>query len=196
MPENEAACSARPVVLHIDQKGIWLFKVSLGNSPGWSLVDYWLLMSMKGTYARCVLHMWWTGNWVQLLLTAEANFAGAFALVHISITSILGRMVTLLLSSAAVIVLSVANVGSCIMVIFSPSLLGSSALMPLTGFWLGYAVSAAFKLNDQYVLPHLPPLSHQEQRGRAALLCGAMVKPWILGIYFCRTLTPVTQNRT
>ncbi|NXB63307.1 NTCP protein, partial [Struthidea cinerea] len=57
--------------------------------------------------------------------------------------------VMLLLSSAAIIVLSVANMGSCIMVIFSPSLLGSSALMPLTGFLLGYAVSAAFKLDDR-----------------------------------------------
>ncbi|NXB32045.1 NTCP protein, partial [Eulacestoma nigropectus] len=57
-------------------------------------------------------------------------------------------MVMLLLSSAAIIVLSVANMGSCIMVIFSPSLLGSSALMPLTGFLLGYSVSAAFKLDD------------------------------------------------
>ncbi|NWY66602.1 NTCP protein, partial [Erithacus rubecula] len=58
-------------------------------------------------------------------------------------------MIMLLLSSAAIIVLSVANMGSCIMVVFSPSLLGTSALMPLTGFLLGYAVSAAFKLNDQ-----------------------------------------------
>ncbi|NXD89158.1 NTCP protein, partial [Chaetorhynchus papuensis] len=58
-------------------------------------------------------------------------------------------MVMLLLSSAAAIVLSVASMGSCIMVVFSPSLLGSSALMPLTGFLLGYAVSAAFKLDDR-----------------------------------------------
>ncbi|NXE31475.1 NTCP protein, partial [Ptilorrhoa leucosticta] len=58
-------------------------------------------------------------------------------------------MVMLLLSSAAIIVLSVANMGSCIMVVFSPSLLGSSALMPLTGFLLGYAISAAFKLDDR-----------------------------------------------
>ncbi|XP_030130297.4 hepatic sodium/bile acid cotransporter isoform X1 [Taeniopygia guttata] len=58
-------------------------------------------------------------------------------------------MVMLLLSSAAIIVLSVANMGSCIMVVFSPSLLGTSALMPLTGFLLGYAVSAAFKLDDR-----------------------------------------------
>ncbi|NXM38735.1 NTCP protein, partial [Gymnorhina tibicen] len=58
-------------------------------------------------------------------------------------------MVMLLVSSAAIIVLSVANMGSCIMVIFSPSLLGSSALMLLTGFLVGYAVSAAFKLDDR-----------------------------------------------
>ncbi|NXT35547.1 NTCP protein, partial [Pelecanoides urinatrix] len=58
-------------------------------------------------------------------------------------------MVVLLLSSAAIIVLSVANVGSSIMVVFSPSLLGSSALMPLIGFLLGYVLSAIFKLNDR-----------------------------------------------
>ncbi|KAM9653707.1 LOW QUALITY PROTEIN: hepatic sodium/bile acid cotransporter [Morphnus guianensis] len=58
-------------------------------------------------------------------------------------------MVVLLLSSAAIIVLSVANVGSGIMVIFSPSLLGSSALMPFVGFLLGYVLSAVFKLNDR-----------------------------------------------
>ncbi|NWH19361.1 NTCP protein, partial [Grus americana] len=58
-------------------------------------------------------------------------------------------MVVLLLSSAAIIVLSVANMGSGIMVVFSPSLLGSSALMPFIGFLLGYALSAVFKLNDR-----------------------------------------------
>ncbi|XP_010572572.1 PREDICTED: sodium/bile acid cotransporter [Haliaeetus leucocephalus] len=58
-------------------------------------------------------------------------------------------MVVLLLSSAAIIVLSVANVGSGIMIIFSPSLLGSSALMPFVGFLLGYVLSAVFKLNDR-----------------------------------------------
>ncbi|NXS40818.1 NTCP protein, partial [Balaeniceps rex] len=58
-------------------------------------------------------------------------------------------MVVLLLSSAAIIVLSVANVGSSIMVVFSPSLLGSSALMPFIGFLLGYVLSAIFKLNDR-----------------------------------------------
>ncbi|XP_051477797.1 hepatic sodium/bile acid cotransporter [Apus apus] len=58
-------------------------------------------------------------------------------------------MVVLLLSSAALIVLSVANVGSGITVILSPSLLGSSALMPFIGFLLGYALSSVFKLNDR-----------------------------------------------
>ncbi|NXK25561.1 NTCP protein, partial [Arenaria interpres] len=58
-------------------------------------------------------------------------------------------MVVLLLSSAAIIVLSVASVGSTIMVVFSPSLLGSSALMPFIGFLLGYVLSAVFKLNDR-----------------------------------------------
>ncbi|KFR07189.1 Sodium/bile acid cotransporter, partial [Nipponia nippon] len=58
------------------------------------------------------------------------------------------RMVVLLLSSAAIIVLSVANVGSSIMVVFSPSLLGSSALMPFIGFLL-FVLSAIFKLNDR-----------------------------------------------
>ncbi|NXT95867.1 NTCP protein, partial [Anhinga rufa] len=58
-------------------------------------------------------------------------------------------MVVILLSSAAIIILSVANVGSSIMVVFSPSLLGSSALMPFIGFLLGYALSAVFKLNDR-----------------------------------------------
>lgn len=86
-------------------------------------------------------------------------------------------MVMLLLSSAAIIVLSVANMGSCIMVVFSPPLLGTSALMPLTGFLLGYAVSATFKLDDQYALPHLPPLPLSSgTESLAALLCRAMVK--------------------
>uniref|UniRef100_A0A8C0EG69 Solute carrier family 10 member 1 n=1 Tax=Bubo bubo TaxID=30461 RepID=A0A8C0EG69_BUBBB len=54
-------------------------------------------------------------------------------------------MVVILLSSAAIIVLSVANVGSGIMVIFSPSLLESFALMPFIGFLLGYIHSAVFQ---------------------------------------------------
>jgi len=68
-------------------------------------------------------------------------------------------MVVLLLSSTAIIVLSVASVGSDIMVVFSPPLLGSSALMPFIGFLLGYVLSAVFKLNDRYVPPLLPPLT-------------------------------------
>ncbi|TRZ26254.1 hypothetical protein HGM15179_000866 [Zosterops borbonicus] len=58
-------------------------------------------------------------------------------------------MIMLLRSSAAIIVPSMANMGSCIMVVFSPYLLESSALLPLTGFLLGYAVSAAFKLDGR-----------------------------------------------
>ncbi|NWH50978.1 NTCP protein, partial [Fregata magnificens] len=58
-------------------------------------------------------------------------------------------MVVILLSSAAIIVLSVANVGSSIMIVFSPPLLGSSALMPFIGFLLGYVLSAIFQLNDR-----------------------------------------------
>ncbi|KAM9554884.1 LOW QUALITY PROTEIN: hepatic sodium/bile acid cotransporter [Guaruba guarouba] len=59
------------------------------------------------------------------------------------------KMVLLLVSSAAIIVLSVANMGSGIMAVFSPSLLGSSALMPFIGFLLDYVALAVFKLNDQ-----------------------------------------------
>ncbi|KAM6274482.1 hepatic sodium/bile acid cotransporter [Porphyrio hochstetteri] len=53
------------------------------------------------------------------------------------------------LSSATIIILSIAHVGSSITVILSPSLLGSSALMPFIGLLLGYIISAAFKLSDQ-----------------------------------------------
>ncbi|XP_059675543.1 hepatic sodium/bile acid cotransporter [Gavia stellata] len=58
-------------------------------------------------------------------------------------------VVVLLLSSAAIIALSVASVGSSITAVFSPTLLGSSALMPFIGFLLGYLLSAVFKLNDR-----------------------------------------------
>ncbi|NXA44373.1 NTCP protein, partial [Nothocercus julius] len=58
-------------------------------------------------------------------------------------------MAVLLLSSVAIITLSVINVGSRITAAFSPALLGSSALMPFIGFLLGYVLSAAFKLNDR-----------------------------------------------
>uniref|UniRef100_A0A8C8B4V7 Solute carrier family 10 member 1 n=1 Tax=Otus sunia TaxID=257818 RepID=A0A8C8B4V7_9STRI len=59
-------------------------------------------------------------------------------------------MVVVLLSSAAIIVLSVANVGSGIMVVFSSSLLEPFALMPFIGFLLGYIHSAVFQLDDRY----------------------------------------------
>ncbi|NXI00096.1 NTCP protein, partial [Pachycephala philippinensis] len=93
-------------------------------------------------------------------------------------------MVMLLLSSAAMIVLSVANMGSCIMVIFSPSLLGSSALMPLTGFLLGCAVSAAFKLDDR-----CRRIVFMESGCQNVQLCSAILKvtfaPEIIGpLYF------------
>ncbi|KAM4777783.1 LOW QUALITY PROTEIN: hepatic sodium/bile acid cotransporter [Cyanocitta cristata] len=92
-------------------------------------------------------------------------------------------MVMLLLSSAAIIVLSVANMGSCIMVVFSPSLLGSSALMPLTGFLLGYAISAAFKLNDWCRQTVCTETGCQNVQ-----LCSAILKvafaPEIIGLYF------------
>ncbi|NWT38864.1 NTCP protein, partial [Chroicocephalus maculipennis] len=65
------------------------------------------------------------------------------------INEICAGMVVFLLSSAAIIVLSVASVGSSITAIFSPSLLGSSALMPFIGFLLGYVLSAVFKLNER-----------------------------------------------
>ncbi|XP_054825923.1 hepatic sodium/bile acid cotransporter [Eublepharis macularius] len=58
-------------------------------------------------------------------------------------------VIVLLLSSVPIIVLSVINVGSSILIIFSPRLLGTSALMPFIGFSLGYILSAFFNLNDQ-----------------------------------------------
>ncbi|NXL02182.1 NTCP protein, partial [Mesembrinibis cayennensis] len=75
----------------------------------------------------------------------KQHFLGNF----LPCSPLLAWMVVLLLSSAAIIILSVANVGSSIMVVFSPSLLGSSALMPFIGFLLGYVLSAIFKLNDR-----------------------------------------------
>lgn len=102
-------------------------------------------------------------------------------------------MVMLLLSSAAIIVLSVANVGSSITVVFSPSLLGSSALMPFIGFLLGYVLSAIFKLNERYVPPLPPPLAlcrQKEQRGTTAPVYGAMVKTQVsMWMYFCKINT-------
>ncbi|NXC50300.1 NTCP protein, partial [Penelope pileata] len=91
-----------------------------------------------------VLHVYQTNT----ILEAASCFALLCWLVLISIY-FATRMVVLLLSSVAIITLSVATVGSGITVIISPSLLGSSALMPFIGFLLGYALSAAFKLNDR-----------------------------------------------
>ncbi|XP_019375491.1 PREDICTED: sodium/bile acid cotransporter [Gavialis gangeticus] len=58
-------------------------------------------------------------------------------------------MTIFLVSSVAIIALSVINVGNRILIIFSPPLLGTSASMPLIGFLLGYVLSAFFKLNDR-----------------------------------------------
>ncbi|NXE75243.1 NTCP protein, partial [Cochlearius cochlearius] len=88
----------------------------------------------------------------------DKHFVGNFLPCSLLLASVLTefcfatsstRMVVLLLSSAAIIVLSVVNVGSSITVVFSPSLLGSSALMPFIGFLLGYVLSAIFKLNER-----------------------------------------------
>ncbi|XP_077178725.1 hepatic sodium/bile acid cotransporter isoform X2 [Paroedura picta] len=59
-------------------------------------------------------------------------------------------MIVLLLSSVPIIALSVINVGSQILIIFSPRLMGTSALMPFIGFSLGYILSAFFNLNDNW----------------------------------------------
>ncbi|XP_060118130.1 hepatic sodium/bile acid cotransporter [Heteronotia binoei] len=58
-------------------------------------------------------------------------------------------MIVLLLSSVPIIALSVMNVGSRILINFSPRLLGTSALMPFIGFSLGYILSAFFSFSDQ-----------------------------------------------
>uniref|UniRef100_A0A7M4FKW7 Hepatic sodium/bile acid cotransporter n=1 Tax=Crocodylus porosus TaxID=8502 RepID=A0A7M4FKW7_CROPO len=58
-------------------------------------------------------------------------------------------MTIFLMSSVAVIALSVISVGNHILIIFSPPLLGTSASTPLIGFLLGYGLSAFFKLNHQ-----------------------------------------------
>lgn len=61
-------------------------------------------------------------------------------------------MIVLLLSTVPIVALSVINVGSRILMLFTPRLLSTSALMPFIGFSLGYILSAFFNLNDQYVL--------------------------------------------
>ncbi|NXT27964.1 NTCP protein, partial [Syrrhaptes paradoxus] len=104
---------------------------------------------------REVLHLFQTNDiFVGSLLPHSPLLASA--LLHVLLLRAAG-MVVLLLSSAPIIALSVASVGSGIMVIFSPSLLGSSALMPFIGFLLGYVLSAVFKLNDWHVPPLRPP---------------------------------------
>ncbi|CAM4578202.1 hepatic sodium/bile acid cotransporter [Caretta caretta] len=58
-------------------------------------------------------------------------------------------MIVLLVSSVPIIALFVTSVGNSILIIFSPPLLGTSALMPFIGFLLGYMLSSFFKLNDR-----------------------------------------------
>uniref|UniRef100_K7G1G3 Hepatic sodium/bile acid cotransporter n=1 Tax=Pelodiscus sinensis TaxID=13735 RepID=K7G1G3_PELSI len=58
-------------------------------------------------------------------------------------------MIVLLVSSVPIIVLFVTTVGNSILIIFSPSLLGTAALMPFIGFLLGYVLSSFFKLSDR-----------------------------------------------
>lgn len=58
-------------------------------------------------------------------------------------------MIVLLVSSVPITALFVTNVGSSVLIIFSPPLLGTSALMPFIGFLLGYLLSSFFQLNDR-----------------------------------------------
>nr|XP_033809137.1 sodium/bile acid cotransporter [Geotrypetes seraphini] len=56
-------------------------------------------------------------------------------------------MTTMIIASIAIIVLSARNIGSFIVTVFSPPLVGTAALMPGIGYLLGYAFSTLFKLN-------------------------------------------------
>ncbi|XP_028581022.2 hepatic sodium/bile acid cotransporter [Podarcis muralis] len=58
-------------------------------------------------------------------------------------------MIVLLVLSITIIVLSVVSFGRSILIIFSPRLLGTSALMPVIGFSLGYILSAFFSFSDR-----------------------------------------------
>lgn len=58
-----------------------------------------------------------------------------------------GGTIIIFLLSVAVTVLSVINVGNSIIFIMKPHLLATSSLLPLTGFLLGYILSALFQLN-------------------------------------------------
>ncbi|MBN3304983.1 NTCP protein, partial [Amia calva] len=55
----------------------------------------------------------------------------------------------MLIASVAIGILSGITIGSTIWIVLSPSLLATSALMPLTGFLLGYLLSTLFRLNEQ-----------------------------------------------
>nr|QES69805.1 sodium taurocholate co-transporting polypeptide [Crocidura olivieri] len=59
-----------------------------------------------------------------------------------------GTIITIVLS-VAVTVLSVLNVGNSIIFIMTPQFLAISAIMPCTGFLLGYLLSALFRLNER-----------------------------------------------
>ncbi|KAL6039959.1 hypothetical protein STEG23_016905 [Scotinomys teguina] len=60
-----------------------------------------------------------------------------------------GGMITTFLLSVAVTVLSVINVGNSIVFAMTPPLLATSSLMPLSGFLLGWVLSAVFRLNPR-----------------------------------------------
>ncbi|XP_072485584.1 hepatic sodium/bile acid cotransporter [Notamacropus eugenii] len=60
-----------------------------------------------------------------------------------------GGMIVMLISSVAIAALSAINVGRSIMFIMTYHLLATSALMPFTGFTLGYILSAILRLNGR-----------------------------------------------
>lgn len=60
-----------------------------------------------------------------------------------------GGMITTFLLSVAVTALSVINVGNTILFVMTPPLLATSSLMPLSGFLMGYVLSALFRLNPR-----------------------------------------------
>nr|XP_042126172.1 sodium/bile acid cotransporter-like [Peromyscus maniculatus bairdii] len=66
-----------------------------------------------------------------------------------SCSHVQGGMITTFFLSVAVTVLSVINVGNSIVFAMTPPLLATSSLMPLSGFLLGYVLSAVFQLNPR-----------------------------------------------
>lgn len=58
-------------------------------------------------------------------------------------------MSILLLASVAIAVLSGMVIGSTIWSVLSPTLIGTAAFMPLTGYLLGYILSSLFRLNEK-----------------------------------------------